>query len=47
MVTTNISGCKYHDPLSVMNFDLNIQFVGVTSSIFDNILIMQMIRGKR
>jgi len=47
MVTTDISGCKYHNPMLVTNFNLDVQYVGVTSSTYDNILIIQMIRGKR
>jgi len=47
MVTTDISGCKYYHPMLVKKFNLDIQYVGVISSTFDNILIRQMIRGKR
>jgi len=39
MVMTDISGCKYHDPMLVMKFNLDIQYVGLTMSSCDNILI--------
>ncbi len=44
---TDISGCKHHDPMLVMKLNPVIQYVGVTSSSFDNRLIMQIIREKR
>ena len=47
MVTTDISGCKYHHPMSMKKFNPYIQYVGVLSSTFNNILIRQMIREKR
>ena len=47
MVIMDISGCEYHNPMLMMKFNIDIQYVGVTSCIFDNILIIQTIRGKR
>ena len=45
-MTTDISGCKYHDPMLVTRFNMDIQYVGVPSSSFDSLLITQMIRGE-
>jgi len=42
-----ISGCKYYDLMSVRKFNIDIQYVGMTSHSFDNILIMWIIRDKR
>ena len=37
IIITDISGCKCYDPILVMKFNPDIQYVGVTSSTFDNI----------
>jgi hypothetical protein len=45
-----ISGCEYHGPMLMIKFNIKIdkiQYVGVASCSFDNVLIMQIIRGKR
>lgn len=47
MIITDISGCEYHDLMLVINFNMDIQYVGVISCSFDNILNMCMIRGNR
>jgi len=47
MVTTDISGCKYHNPMLVTNFNLDVQYVGVTSSTYDSILIIQNDKGEK
>jgi len=47
MVMTDISGCEYYASMSVMKFNLDIQYVGVTLYQFYNILIIRIIRGKR
>ena len=44
---TEISGCKYYNSMSLRKFNMDIQYIGVTSHSFDNILIMWMIRDKR
>jgi hypothetical protein len=42
-----ISGCKYFDSMSVRKFNMDIQYVSMTSHLFDNILIIWIIRDKR
>ena len=47
MVMTDILGCKHHDLVSVMKFDPDNQYVGVTSSLFHSMLTERVIREKR